>query len=339
MSKIIPNTFQCFNAYIDRAMQHLNDSELRVLMFATRHILGWQDKINSRRGNISLGMFENGFTVTGDDGTTTEYGGCGLGEAAIRAACKSLVEFGLLEKIGFPTEHGQEWRLGDSPVWEKLEQRTRDIQEKRHKQTEKAKVARCAQLKGVSLNNTPLLSDNTPPVSLDNTPPVSLDDTQQSHVQSHVQSHDPAPENGTELVSATPTLTVLPKSKSNPMYDAIKAVWKYTAALNTDMAKMLTGKATKKGWKEYNITPAMTPDEVIAWAAWYRRTELKGNPDLNMLANHAGVQSSVYYWRETEAKKREVIPTVAPDETYNLPSADDYLPLDANGRYIDKEIA
>ena len=333
MSKIIPNTFQCFNAYVDRAMQHLNDSELRVLLFATRHILGWQDKINSRRGNISLGMFENGFTVTNDDGETTEYGGCGLGEAAIRAACKSLVEFGLLEKIGFPTELGQEWRLGESPVWAKLEQRTQEIQEKRKKQTENAKAARCAQLKGVSLNNTPLSSDNTPPVSSDNTPPVSSNDTQQSHVQSHVQSHDSAPENGTDNAPAVPTLTVLPKTRANPMYDAIKAVWKYTAALNTDMAKMLTGKAIKKGWKEYNITPAMTPDEVIAWAAWYRRTELKGDSDLNMLEVRAKIQSSVYYWREAETAKRETLPTVTADEPVNLPSADDFLPLDENGQY------
>jgi len=74
MSTLLPNTFQCFNLYIDRALEHLTDSELRILLYTTRHILGWQDKIKKKQGHIRLTMFERSYTTE----TGNHYGGCGL---------------------------------------------------------------------------------------------------------------------------------------------------------------------------------------------------------------------------------------------------------------------
>lgn len=212
MSKILPNTFMCFNVYVDRAMQHLTDSELRVLLFATRHILGWQDKIADRRGHISMTMFTNGFTSTNDEGVTSVYAGCGLGESAVRSACNSLCAFTLLVKVGYPSDKGQQWQLGETPDWESLEQRTADRETKRKQQVEKATQVAVSKREGVTLDDTPLTlneggtSNDTPPVTLNDTTPLTSDDTpgvtlndtggvtsnevQQSHVQSHVQSHE-----------------------------------------------------------------------------------------------------------------------------------------------------
>lgn len=149
------------------------------------------------------------------------------------------------------------------------------------------------------------VQNEQPPLSKMSSTPVqneqALRDTE--NTETTQKKEIPAPQKSAELALDPPHLTVLPKTKTDPMYDAIKAVWKYMAGLNGDMAKMLTGKAVKKGWKEYNITPAMTPDEVVEWAAWYRKAELGGDSKLNMLANHAGVQSSVYYWRELKTEQ------------------------------------
>lgn len=121
MSNVIPNTFQTPNDYIDRAMLYLTGSELRVLLYATRHILGWEDTIESKTAPISLSMFDGGFVTK----KGKVYAGCGLQRAAIVSALKGLVKYGLLEKIGRPTKKGQRWHIGEGIEWEKLEQRKR----------------------------------------------------------------------------------------------------------------------------------------------------------------------------------------------------------------------
>lgn len=144
---VLPNTFQCYNLYIDRLLEHLTDSEVRILWYATRHILGWQDKIKTRRGHISLSMFEHGFT----DSSGNHYGGCGLGKAAIIAACKMLVEFKLLEKCGEPTEDGQAWELTTSDIqWDKLNARSGERQQKQKAKTQKATSAKIDKRAGTS---------------------------------------------------------------------------------------------------------------------------------------------------------------------------------------------
>lgn len=116
----IPNTFQTFNVYIDRAMELLTDAEFRCLMFATRHILGWRDKVNDRQGVISLTMFERGFETKAG----AHFGGCGLSRGTIIEATNSLVTFGFLERIGHANMYGQRWQLSEGEIdWVKLETR------------------------------------------------------------------------------------------------------------------------------------------------------------------------------------------------------------------------
>lgn len=200
----IPNSFQTPNEIVDRAMQHLTDAELRVLLFVVRHTLGWKSRIKSRAGHISLSMFERGFTVAKEDGTTDIYGGCGLKEHAIRKAADSLVALGLLVKVGDPTPKGQLWQLGDTPDWNAIEARTRDRDTANQKRTVKGRAIAKAKrqggvvaqkgfcvTEGVMSHSTPLsdngglshstggvLSHNRGEVLSDNTPPPLSDRTQ-----------------------------------------------------------------------------------------------------------------------------------------------------------------
>ena len=111
MGNLIPNSFQVPNVYIDRLMPLLTDSEFRVLMFAVRHILGWQDTIGGRAARLSLSAFEHGYRGSN---------GVGMGRAAIVKALEGLEHFGVLRRVGEPTRCGQMWELGETIDWEGL---------------------------------------------------------------------------------------------------------------------------------------------------------------------------------------------------------------------------
>lgn len=161
---IVPNTFQTPNAFIDQAMPYLTNSELRVLLFATRHIMGWQDKIKKRKGAISLTMFEHGYITE----SGKRYAGCGLGKQAIIAALEGLVKFGFLERAGKATEDGQEWELHDDNIkWGELIARTDATESNRKQRTTKARKTLADKRAGITPQNggivthTGGVSDNT----------------------------------------------------------------------------------------------------------------------------------------------------------------------------------
>ena len=143
----VPNTFVTFNEYVDRALAHITDAELRVLLFATRHIMGWQDKVSSRTSCLSLSMFEHGFEYTDrKTGDPRRFGGCGLGRPAISRALKSLEQLGFIERAGYLQDKGQMWRLGDDPDWDRLEQRTAERNVVNRKRTANASAARMSKV-------------------------------------------------------------------------------------------------------------------------------------------------------------------------------------------------
>jgi hypothetical protein len=103
-----------------------------------------------------------------------------------------------------------------------------------------------------------------------------------------------------ETISASADAGSVDASKKPmSMYDAIKEVWEYEEGRNGDMQKMLQGNATKKGFKEYNVKPAVTPDELIAWRNWYKRN----NPNLSLVEDHGKVQNSILKYRRAQEKK------------------------------------
>jgi hypothetical protein len=141
-NKILPNSFQHPNFFVDELMYLLTPEENIVLTFAIRRILGFQDNISSRKDNISLSQFVDGIMST-KDGSWLSHG-CGLGTSAVRRALANLETY----KILIPTTEkpnpkaGQEYWLQESQDainWKALADRDAENQDKERKRTEKAR--------------------------------------------------------------------------------------------------------------------------------------------------------------------------------------------------------
>lgn len=203
MTETLPNTFQCFNLYIDRALQHFTEGETKIMWFAIRHIFGWQDRIASKQADISLSMFEHGYT----DENGNHYGGTGLGRAAIITACNNLVEFKFLQKVGDPTEKGQRWEITNGNIqWAKLEARTTEKFAKQKERTAKATTASLNKRTGTSdvlriVTSDVLASEGGEGGTSHDTMLGTYDVQNQTHLQTHNTNtnsntntpHTPAP--------------------------------------------------------------------------------------------------------------------------------------------------
>lgn len=111
-----------------------------------------------------------------------------------------------------------------------------------------------------------------------------------THEEEPIEEEDSAP--AKSAVAAQPEPNGRPR---NAWYDAIKAVWGHDGGLNGDVEKWLKGTSNKPAYKPYNLTVQITPDDLKAWAAWWR----KQNPDLPiMLRKPDKVQSSILGWIE-----------------------------------------
>jgi hypothetical protein len=156
MSDFIPNTFQTPNAIIDKLMFLLTDSEFRVLMYMVRHVLGWQKKADTRRAHISLSTFENGFSYETPDGELS-YPGCGLGQGTIRKALVALKKYRIAKAVGKPSQKGQQWELAfmtdDNVDIKGLQIRQEEKNQKRKKQTQKARASSPNNQEGVLFNS------------------------------------------------------------------------------------------------------------------------------------------------------------------------------------------
>lgn len=298
MSTIIPNTFQCHNVYVDRAMELLTDPEFKVLIYFTRHILGWQSSIDERKGYLSLSMLEHGYTDSYDN----YYGGCGLSRGTLISVTSSLAEFGFIVRIGKATPRGQKWKLADRGIqWEKLEQRRKEQLTKNKAKTVKATAA--------SLERRLVTSDDTSNVernqsgTSDVTSPGTSDVPKQNHTKSHVKNHS-AP-NG----AARPI---------DPIYDAVKetifGIDDPAVVAGGRIGKIsnwLKGKYQGAKGKEVGLISAPAKVEHIAsFAKWYTRQY----PDVRLPRDF---EKFVEHWREwaSSASKPAAKPhTMSPAE-------------------------
>lgn len=142
-NRILPNTFQHPNVFIDRLMYYLTPEENTVLTFATRRILGFQDNISLRKDNISLSQFTDGQKSERDGHPLCL--GCGMGAGTIKRALDALERY----KILIPTtakpdpRKGQEYWLQDNELaidWDGLEQRVAEKRDKAIRQTKGARA-------------------------------------------------------------------------------------------------------------------------------------------------------------------------------------------------------
>lgn len=148
MTVLIPNSFQHPNAYIDLLAYYLTPEEEKVLNKAIREIYGWQTKIADRQARISLSVFVDGKTDA--KGNRLCYG-CGLSTGAVRKALDSLHQFGILLKVGDPTQDGQLFEIQDD-----YNQIDLDGLQQRRAEWDNANRKRTNRARGASV-----LSDNT----------------------------------------------------------------------------------------------------------------------------------------------------------------------------------
>ncbi len=156
----VPNEFFEIGPY-------LTEPELRIMLYAIRHTIGWIEKRESREAHISVRNFANGYTLDGET-----YEGTHLTEVTIRKALIELVKVGLLERVGGITEIGQKWKLPQGCDAAALQKREDDRHAMDQKRTVngrlKAKEKRQSEAGGLSDNGGyPIdenegLSDNAP---------------------------------------------------------------------------------------------------------------------------------------------------------------------------------
>lgn len=293
---LLPNSTQVPNLYFDEFMFWLEGDEWKALSYAVRHILGFDDRRATRRRRISVSTFENGYGP---------FPGCGLGRTAILTATGTLSKFGLLIKVGEPTEEGQEWELPITTDTVNLAGLKERFQQKRARIAERTKTAREKKdlKKKQSDGQTTLESDNqqgevvclsdrgwsdgqtggglmvrhketnsqtNSQTDKDSAPEKSADTAPE------IQPVPPAAQPPSEKVSdelRAPAATLTPTKPSRPKnipQEAVAFAFKVKpGAYAGVLLGQLTGTTKKGKRKEWLVEPAMTPEEIVGLKSWY----------------------------------------------------------------------
>jgi hypothetical protein len=299
---ILPNSFQTPNAHVDDIMHHLSGDEYKVLNFAVRHILGWQSNLTDRTGEISLTMFEHGYTAKNG----RRFNGTGLGRPALSSILKALVEFKLLEKVGEPTPDGQRWRIGETPDYETLEKRTTEKTEKRKQQTMKAieGIKRKRGLSGGMSDNTGM-SNNTSGGMSNNTSGGMSDNTESKTYENQDKNTAGADDTFDDWFPPVDQDAEIDTEQS-AFEKHVYSLWSHPvgSARCTMLAQMLRGVCTKAGYKEGNIPVShrIKPDELSLWYEWEMSRGVQSE-DKVLIESPVKIQASVMGWVEAGRPK------------------------------------
>lgn len=76
----------------------------------------------------------------------------------------------------------------------------------------------------------------------------------------------------TETTTETTTEKEIAPKVAKPYYDMIASSLDIHGGQNVDMQKMLEGVSKKKGYAEYNLSPAMSLEEFQRWVQWAKQT-------------------------------------------------------------------
>lgn len=271
----IPNSFQVVNAYVDKAQAHLTPEEFAVLIFTTRHILGWKHHVSDRQANISLSIYENGIPEM-------DMGGCGLSRKAIIRALQGLERYNLIKRVGDPSDpNGQRWELLFNPDMDALEKRT---------QAQKvANQQRTAAARGVSHTLGGGGVSDTISKGVSDTTSSGVSDT-------HNKTHDKHINTYVAATASTERNSFSTKGKK-PARDALfNAVAESLFGLKPDAKIADAGYIAKvRGVFADND---VEPSQVSAFVAWYRTTY----PNMNMVKDVSKLATYVPLWLASSEK-------------------------------------
>lgn len=221
---IIPNSFQNPNVMVDEYMPYLTGEEWKVLSYAMRHILGFVDRIASRKCRMSVTMFEKGYGP---------YPGCGLSRPAVIKALDGLAVFCLMNKcwkldeqgvrVLDINEDGQLWELAYDKATIRFDLLQARDTEKRAKATKRTDKARQTKAAGKSDLPAEVVSGTNQERSVPLTGGGKSDLLNQTHLQTHLQTQDSAP-SGTDTnsdASVTPVTTTIQELADAVVEEAI----------------------------------------------------------------------------------------------------------------------
>lgn len=337
----IPNSFQTPNLFIDRVMPLLELSEFAVLMFAARHILGWDD-VQDRCAHLSLTAFE-----TGHRGQA----GCGLSRPVIQKALETLETFGLLERVGKPSSRkGQAWKLAldeEAVQWDQMQTRRDEKQAKNQKRTRSATKASTQKrhaknepavrqtYQDSSTLDVPIENGSgTSDVPISSTLDVPMTGTSDVLIETHRETQGKekitaAPAGG-EPSSSPPDETEFKPSPTpqQQMFEAICCTWGY------DMASLTKTKRTEIGRVAAELVEAhAAPGKILPFKGWM---DAKSKRE-----NWGGYTVNVFpkYWPDfaavlaaEEERQRTHKPTPIPTLDDKMEKANYIRWLHANGR-------
>lgn len=266
---VIPNSFQTPNAYVDIAMQYLTGDEFKVLMFAVRHIFGFQDRIEGRQHQMSLSMFQHG---------TPWSAGTNLSKNTLRKVLKQLIAFNLLERIPIRDEtDGGLYRICASPDWDAMKKRHEELDAKNRQRAVKMN----APAEGITSDVIPvegITSDGNPAITSDGNPGITSDVIQTNPPSNPILK----PKKST--ASAARTKTSKPKAekpdtdkservaKKDALFDEIVRVFKYDPKRLTKSERSSTAKVA---WEL--LDAGYRPEHVRIIYGYLSRTRSKYN--------------------------------------------------------------
>ena len=278
-STMIPNSFQTPNAVVDRLMPFLSESELRCLLYAIRHIMGWHSKAPKKQAIISISNFQDGFVYTDSDGNEHRYEGTGLSRGSILKATKSLVELRILSKVD-ETRNGTKWGLdfliSDDVDFKTLEERRKSKKKSARKQTATAR------------NKLRSIQQTTDSQSIKQTDVVSSTDLSglsNRHNETHEETHEETHDSPSDLSDDKKPSPEKPKPR-DVLFDAI-AYYGYsisTKNMTSEQEKLLKSSGGRIG----KVKKAL----------------LKINPDFKDMPEDDIRQELISFWQWLQKKWR-----------------------------------
>lgn len=354
---ILPNSFQSPNDYVDAAMELLTGDEYKCLSFAARHILGWQDKINRRRGHISISMFEHGYDYATEEGEAKHLGGTGLSRPTIVKIVATLVKFGFLIPVGEPTAEGQEYQLGQKVDWRALQDRQAQKAAKEAQRTRKARAALQARREAKKqpvvngTNQDEVVNGTNQDWLMGQTTAGLSDKLNQSHIKANqnqelLSSDDesnqpPGPETEKEPpLTHQQLIGIVSKAFNNTNYGYVGKLKKYLTAAVTPQ---------DGAYYQWRIEAPMTGAEILAYRLWredeerpmpsvaetLQRTieEFRGLPDYTDYMARGQMELNALFFETHQAEADSAAPETAPAQ------ADDPPPDPAQAQTVFEQLA
>lgn len=284
MSDYIPNTFPTPNNIVDRIMWLLTDPELRVLIYMTRHILGWTSSMKSHQARISLSRFVDGYTTEAG----VHFPGCGLSKNAVRDALKSLEQFKIVAEAGKRNNDGTLWKLAfmetNKVDEDGLKKRAEEKAAKNQKRIVKATVAALEkrqepdqEIEGVPSDDTPV--GGTVPrytgVPSDDTEGVPSDDTNKPMKP----NNKPITTTRTGAREDLPPIHVVdkPETKGKPQGEAretyifaLQQSWGVTNKTAQMLFSHMWGTSKDQARMDNPIEKPLHIDQVYDFAKWWK---------------------------------------------------------------------